>query len=273
MKIINHRPENDPDLWAMENVAIAESIYGPNGREPETIADEDLYRLKVAQLVTDPWMYFSTMETGHPPDSKFDKIIRRSFFKRFLRYHPKYKDGYIAEPSIQREWRGWSPAPMGSWFKGIPLTEERKRQISIASRGKPRRKVACPKCGKVGGIIGISRWHGLNGEKCGLPQPRGSSATCPKCGVTSLKRIITWRHGLDGSKCKPKRERKYFLRTPEHSQFAREVALKRHARWRKTPELYKNRTYKMATCPKCNRTTIATAIKRWHGLDGSKCRW
>lgn len=75
--------------------------------------------------------------------------------------------------------------------KGIPFTDEHKRNISIAARKRvpasrlhseeTKRKMSnialdnnpgfsavskCPKCGKEGQKANISKWHGLNGEKC-----------------------------------------------------------------------------------------------------------
>jgi hypothetical protein len=38
-------------------------------------------------------------------------------------------------------------------------TNESKQKISDALKGKPKNKVTCPHCGKVGGVGALKRWH------------------------------------------------------------------------------------------------------------------
>lgn len=50
-----------------------------------------------------------------------------------------------------------------------PASEERKRKIGDANRGKNRPTAKCPKCDKEQQIQSIARYHGLDGSKCSVP--------------------------------------------------------------------------------------------------------
>lgn len=43
--------------------------------------------------------------------------------------------------------------------KGKQKSEETKQRMSIASKGKPKPKLICPHCGKIGGSGIMQRWH------------------------------------------------------------------------------------------------------------------
>lgn len=61
-----------------------------------------------------------------------------------------------------------SEANKGKAYRGIgwSASEETKKKMSLAMQNLP--KIPCPKCGKEMTKANISRYHGLNGEKCRL---------------------------------------------------------------------------------------------------------
>ena len=92
-----------------------------------------------------------------------------------------------------------------NWNWGGTLSEETKAKISAATKGEnnpnwgkfgklhprfevPQEKVACPVCGKIGGISSMKRFHFDN---CGKEQPV-QKVDCSECGVeggiTNMKR-------------------------------------------------------------------------------------
>lgn len=49
--------------------------------------------------------------------------------------------------------------------KGLSKSEEHKKKISEASKGKPKPKTECPHCGKIGGSSNMKRYHFDNCKK------------------------------------------------------------------------------------------------------------
>jgi len=47
----------------------------------------------------------------------------------------------------------------------LPLTEEHKQNISKSKIGKPKQKIQCPHCNKIGGFPQMKQWHF---DKCGI---------------------------------------------------------------------------------------------------------
>lgn len=83
--------------------------------------------------------------------------------------NPMYGKGYL----IKGEKNG---------FYGKTHTEETKQKIAAAgrmSKGVPKQKSTCTKCGKVGGIGQIKRYHN---ENCGNQHSNNQKViTCPHC--------------------------------------------------------------------------------------------
>lgn len=46
-----------------------------------------------------------------------------------------------------------------SLWKGTTRSEEDRKKISTGQRGKKRKLVTCPHCGKIGGNNGMTQWH------------------------------------------------------------------------------------------------------------------
>ena len=45
---------------------------------------------------------------------------------------------------------------------GKPVSEEHRKKISNALKGKTRKKITCPHCSKLGGNNNMKRWHFSN---------------------------------------------------------------------------------------------------------------
>jgi hypothetical protein len=61
-----------------------------------------------------------------------------------------------------------------------------------SKKGKPKKRVTCPKCGKEGNIDSMTRWHF---ENCGNSKPsrKPDSVICDKCGkVGSPHSMYRW---------------------------------------------------------------------------------
>jgi predicted GIY-YIG superfamily endonuclease len=89
-------------------------------------------------------------------------------------------DAYFYEGKLRPQWKmGWNITPGGEGYqkdnkqdvytrakmsnnrkgKGKPHTKERYIQQSLEQKGRPRKKVSCPFCGKTGGEGNMHRWH------------------------------------------------------------------------------------------------------------------
>ena len=58
-----------------------------------------------------------------------------------------------------REWLSELHAGEKNPFYGLKHTEETRRHISEMTLGKPKKKVQCAHCGKIGGVNAMTRWH------------------------------------------------------------------------------------------------------------------
>lgn len=63
------------------------------------------------------------------------------------------------QQSMNHSLRMKNRSPWNKGKKGTARTEEHKNKMRRLHLGKPKRKVTCPKCGKIGGEGSMKRWH------------------------------------------------------------------------------------------------------------------
>ena len=95
---------------------------------------------------------------GKPLSEEHKRRISEGLLGRIPWNKNRNMPRHIYTPELSKK---LSIALMGvnTWTKGVPKSEDHKKKISAANKGKPKPKVQCSVCGMYAAAGNLKRWH------------------------------------------------------------------------------------------------------------------
>jgi hypothetical protein len=154
-------PSNLVKLTVEEHAEAHKALYDKYNSEYDRIA-----WLGLTKMITQEEARILAVKEALTGGKQTKEQIRKRVKAR-LKTHPNGPTfGKKLPPCSEERKRKISEANEGrtSARKGAILTDETKQKMCEATKNRPL--LSCPKCGKKMQKANLSRYHGLNGEKC-----------------------------------------------------------------------------------------------------------